>query len=407
MGSIPYEPDAVKPFDPIVSSFLVSQRDWLDEPVLNSWKSDPAKLQTLLGVSDLHRQWVQTQPGPFSPHTDPLWLETGKIMRDAGLPWHTNNRAKLRMMEADTSSTHLGLSTSDYGWLVQNGTHIIHNAWPMSGTRPVKAFEPQFQALRNLLDLARDMAVRDNAPRIGFQLVSSIGVVGHSKESRVLEQRVPLDSVLPIGYCEAKWMCERMLDETLHKFPHVFRTMVVRPGQIAGSSTSGFWNPVEHFAFLVKSSQTLRAWPDFGGVLQWVPVDDVANTLVDLLQIGIRDPPEPYPVYHIDNPVGQPWKLMSPVLAEALAIPPDRIIPFGRWVKLVRQSPLPAETWNPAARLIDFLDSNFERMSCGGLILDTKRSREHSRTLAAMGPVGAVIARKYIEGWKQMGFLAA
>ncbi|KAF4943417.1 hypothetical protein FGADI_13435 [Fusarium gaditjirri] len=336
----------------------------------------------------------------------PVEERQDEAFRSRGITLTSGQRSKLRILEVDASSSHLGLSSSDYEWLVQNGTHIIHNAWPMSGTRPVKAFEPQFQALRNLLDLARDMSRREDAPRITFQLVSSIGVVGHFNAPRVPEERVSLESVLHIGYCEAKWACERILDQTLHKHPGVFDAMVVRPGQIAGSSKSGFWNPIEHFAFLVKSAQSLRAWPDFDGVVQWVPVDNVAHTMVDLLYLGDLNRPEPHPVYHIDNPVGQPWKVMSQALAGALDIPPQRIIPFSRWVKLVRNSPLPADTWNPAVRLIDFLDSNFERMSCGGLILDTVKAQKHSSTLSAQGPVTTEIAVKYIKYWKESGFLA-
>ncbi|CVL03420.1 probable polyketide synthase [Fusarium mangiferae] len=336
----------------------------------------------------------------------PVEERQDEAFRSRGITLTSAQQSKLRILEVDASSSNLGLPTSDYEWLVQNGTHIIHNAWPMSGTRPVKAFEPQFRALRHLLDLARDMSRRKDVPRITFQLVSSIGVVGHFNSSRGPEERVSLGSVLHIGYCEAKWACERILDQTLHKHPDVFDAMVVRPGQIAGSSKSGFWNPIEHFAFLVKSAQSLRAWPDFDGVVQWVPVDNVANTMVDFLYLGDIDRPEPHPVYHIDNPVGQPWKVMSQALAAALDIPPRRIIPFSRWVKLVRNSPLPADTWNPAARLIDFLDSNFERMSCGGLILDTMKAQKHSSTLSAQGPVTTEIAVKYIRYWKESGFLA-
>jgi nucleoside-diphosphate-sugar epimerase len=206
-----------------------------------------------------------------------------------------------------------------------------------------------------------------------------------------------------------------MVDETLHRGESArrfFRPMVVRPGQIAGSRESGVWNPVEHFAFLVKSAQALRAWPNFDGVLQWVPVNDVAAAMVDLLRVedlggGGVPVPEAYPVYHIDNPVGQPWKEMSPVLARELGVPGERVVPFREWVTLVRRSPLPAETDNPAARLIDFLDQNFERMSCGGLILDTTKAKEHSPTMAALGPVSAEVARCYVAAWKKMGWLHA
>lgn len=311
-------------------------------------------------------------------------------------------RAKLRVIETDTSKSQLGLPPREYAGLVQNVTHIVHNAWPMSGTRPVGAFEPQFQTMRNLLDLAREAATMRTDLRMGFQFVSSIGVVGFSGETRVTEHRVPLSAVLPSGYGEGKWVCERMLDDTLHKYPGLFRPIVVRPGQIAGSSKSGYWNPVEHFAFLVKSSQSLGVWPDLDGVMQWVPVDHCGAIAADLA----LNPDAAHPIYHIDNPVGQPWKQMSPVLARELRIPAGNIIPFQSWIKRVRTSPLP-ESENPAARpgMAEFLGSHFERMSCGGLVLDVSRAKEHSATMASEGPVSLDLAVKYVEAWRSMGFL--
>ncbi|RMZ82270.1 hypothetical protein DV738_g1891, partial [Chaetothyriales sp. CBS 135597] len=334
--------------------------------------------------------------------SEPVTKRQAEAFSSRGIQLSASASAKLRVLETDTSKPWLGLPPAEYTWLVQHGTHIVHNAWPMSGTRPIKAFEPQLQALRNLLDLARDMATTrkdadaSNKVRIGFQFVSSIGVVGFAGQPRVLEQRVPISAVLPGGYTEAKWAGERMLEETLHKYPHLFRPMVVRPGQISGSTSSGVWNPVEHFAGLVKSAQSLRAWPDFDGVLQWLPVDVCARAMTELLlQIG---------VYHLDNPVGQPWKDMSPVLAAALDIPPHAIIPLKQWILRVRRSPLP-ETENPAVRLADFLHDHFERMSCGGLILDTTHAQQHSETMARQGPVSAEIAQRYVAAWKKMGFL--
>lgn len=135
-------------------------------------------------------------------------------------------RAKLRVIETDTSKAQLGLPPREYSALVQNVTHIVHNAWPMSRTRPVGAFEPQFHTMRNLMDLTREAATTRSDLRMGFQLVSFIGVVGFCGESRVMEQRAPLSAVLPSGYGEGKWVCERMLDATLHKYPGLFRSRV-------------------------------------------------------------------------------------------------------------------------------------------------------------------------------------
>lgn len=314
-------------------------------------------------------------------------------------------RGKLRVYDTDTSKPKLGLSVEEYAWLAQHGTHIIHNAWPMSGTRPLKAYEIQIRVMRNLLDLARDMATTTNLHKVGFQLVSSIGVVGFSDGPNVLEQPVPMASVIPSGYNEGKWVCERMLAETLRRYPQFFRASVARPGQISGSTASGVWNPVEHFPFLVKSAQALKAFPDLQGVLHWLPVDRSAGVMVDLLRLDDRnDTAEVAQVYHIDNPVGQPWKNMSAVLAAALEIPSHGIIPFQDWVKRVRQSPL-SEKENPAARVIGFLESHFERMACGGIILDTERSSADSETMARQGPVSDEVVRSYVSAWKMSGFL--
>jgi len=96
---------------------------------------------------------------------------------------------------------------------------------------------------------------------------------------------------------------------------------------------------------------------------------------------------------------------MIPVLADELYIPQENIVPFDEWVKRVRNFPGSVELDNPAAKLIEFLDSNFIRMSCGGLLLDTAKGREHSSTLANVTPVSENVARRYIQAWKDVGFL--
>ncbi|KAI1325187.1 putative polyketide synthase [Xylariaceae sp. FL0255] len=326
-------------------------------------------------------------------------------------------RSKLQVYDTDTSKPQLGLQADEYAWLAREGTHIIHNAWPMSGTRTLKAYETQIRVMRNLLDLARDMATITTTDdlsvhickRVGFQFVSSIGVVGFSSDGRqshrVLEQAVPMAAVMPGGYNEGKWVCERMLAETLGRYPRLFRASAVRSGQISGSTLSGVWNPVEHFPFLVKSARALKLWPDLQGELHWLPVNKSAGSMVDLLKIDeMAEEEGGYRVYHIDNPIGQSWKSMSAVLASTLDIPPNRIIPFRDWAERVRQSPLSGAE-NPAAGALDFLESHFERMACGGIVLDTRQSSEDSETLAVQGPITEDLVRAYVSAWKASGFL--
>ncbi|KAJ6443315.1 polyketide synthase [Purpureocillium lavendulum] len=316
---------------------------------------------------------------------------------------------KLTVWETDLSKPLLGLPRGDYEALLQS-TLIIHNAWLMNAKWPIKRFEPQLQIMRNLLDLA--LAASDETQaKVNFLFVSSIATVGHwplhTGNPNVPEERMAIESVLPTGYGDAKYICERMLDETLHRYPERFRAMTVRPGQVAGSSKSGYWNTMEHLSFLVKSSQTLNALPQLGGLLSWTPVDTVAGTIVDL--VTLADDRDPYPIYHIDNPIRQLWQDMLPVLADALGIPGDGQVELEEWVQRVKNHPRKGvegpDGDNPALLLVDFLESNFVRMSCGGLLLGTTKAREHSGTLASCGPVEEELTRLFVQSWKDKGFL--
>lgn len=311
--------------------------------------------------------------------------------------------SKLEIVETDTGSPMLGLEQDQYDDIASRITHVVHNSWPMSGKRPLKGFESQFKTMRNLLDIT-SAAVSAQGIMVGFQFVSSTAVVGHQPtvtgKTLVLEERVETAAgVLSNGYGDAKWTCERMLDQTLHKYPQTFRAMTVRPGQIAGSRTSGYWNQMEHLTFMVQSSQALRAFPALEGILSWTPVNDVAAVLCDLVT-HFTSPS--HPVYHVDNPVRQPWAEMTKVLAEAIG---SEVIPFDEWLQRVRSYPSSAASENPAAKLIEFFEHEFTRMSCGALLLDTSLACEHSESLKAVGPLSADLVRRYVDSWKLAGVL--
>lgn len=110
------------------------------------------------------------------------------------------------------------------------------------------------------------------------------------------------------------------------------------------------------------------------------------------------------PFYHIENPTRQPWQEMIEILGDALGVPRGNVIPFEDWLDAVRGFKGLIKD-NPAKPLADFLSRNFVRMSCGGLILDTTRSRAHSPTLRKLGHVSREMVLKYIQAWKSMGFV--
>ncbi|TLD07525.1 hypothetical protein PgNI_10831 [Pyricularia grisea] len=323
------------------------------------------------------------------PHSDAAARQHEAVLAKTGMdlndPRHASARSKLVVWETDLSQPALGLDDAAYQDLTRSAGEIVHNGWLMTLSRGVGGFEPQLRIMRRMLDLARDAALRQPAAAVVFQFVSSVAVVGRAPAGAVSEERVRgVDSVLPAGYAEAKWACELMVDATLHdpRWGAAFRPMAVRLGQIAASRATGYWNEAEHVSFMIKSSLTLGMLPRLGGVLSWTPVEDVAGTLVDLLAA-----PRPYPVYHVDNPVRQPWGDMIALLSRELGLDGECTIPFGEWVRRVRE--LGAVTGNPAYVLVDFLEANFEHISCGGMLLETSHSREHSETMRQVRPFHA------------------
>ncbi|KAK2032994.1 citrinin polyketide synthase [Colletotrichum zoysiae] len=352
-----------------------------------------------------------------------------QAMTEKGIPINQQTAAKMVVLEADLAKPQLGLPEEDYAQLVSSTTHIIHNAWPMCFKWPVQRFEPCLKGLLNLLILSRRAtnyrrSHHDPAFKMTFQFISSIAVVGHypllTGKAAIPEERMTLSSVLPTGYGDAKYICECLLDETLHKDTSRFHAMSVRLGQIAGASKTGIWSKAEHVPFLIKSSQTLRALPDFGdgSVMSWTPVDVVAQTCVDLLFQPTeqkRKDQACYPFYNIDNPIRQLWSEVMGVLAEELT-PGARlsVVPFEDWIRLVREyKPPPScgrekpgpDMMNPASLLADFFEHDFRRMSCGGVLLGTTQTREHSKTLARYGAVDKEYLQLVVRSWRQRGFL--
>ncbi|KAF3088851.1 hypothetical protein TWF569_008890 [Orbilia oligospora] len=74
------------------SIFESSQVQWIDDPVITSWRNPNHKIYNILAsANELLEKWTSiASHTPFSPLSDPLWLETGRILKDVGLPWHNN-----------------------------------------------------------------------------------------------------------------------------------------------------------------------------------------------------------------------------------------------------------------------------------------------------------------------------
>ncbi|KAJ5802121.1 uncharacterized protein N7503_004571 [Penicillium pulvis] len=319
-------------------------------------------------------------------------------LRERGIEPNEQLWEKTEVFEAKSSNTALGLRTEQYQLLQDQVTHIVHNAWPMSFKRSFQTFEPQFRTLRNLLELCRESKY---GARLMF--ISSIGVIGRHPNTYadrpVLEDPMrDSHGSLTFGYSLAKHHCEQIIQQAIEQDASL-QASYVRVGQMTGSQNFGLWNTEEHFPALLRTSQTIGALPQLHGLASWLPLDIAAATVSDL----ILDPAHPRMVYHIENPVRQPWHELLGYLSTHLGLP---TIPYKEWLSRM-ETTADSEQGppNPAKKLKEFFEEDFLHMSCGSVVMSTSSTTFVSAALRSATPVSPETLLLYIEQWRRAGFL--
>ena len=186
--------------------------------------------------------------------------------------------AKVEVFDTNTAAKHFGLSETSYQKLARETTHIIHIAWPMNFKMGISSFRPAFSTLQNLVQLASDAHFYNPWKRPKLLFASSISTVGnypHIEGTRFVPESVVEDHrwSLELGYAQAKLVCEMIVQRASEDHPEI-EVGITRIGQMSGSS-SGYWNPHEHFAALVASSQIHGKIPNLHGVSYRIGLDFV------------------------------------------------------------------------------------------------------------------------------------
>ncbi|KAG6354789.1 hypothetical protein INS49_003870 [Diaporthe citri] len=314
-------------------------------------------------------------------------------------------RTKVAFAKGDPSATRLGLPGGAYEGLCSKVTHILHAAWPVDFQRPLESFKSQFSFLQNLLQLARGAHISQPLVKPRLLFVSSIAAVGEYptvRGSHVVPEEVITDPLCTssLGYGKAKLVCERVLAKAAEDWSAEMEVSYVRTGQLSGSESSGYWNAKEHIPALIKISHETGVFPLLHGTLSWLPVNVAAAAMADLLL-------SPNPVnlaYHVENPVRQDWTAVMTAIANELGHPASCLVEFEEWTRLVGQKTSANRDFGTEA-LMDFLLKDFQRMSAGGIVLDTSRAREVSTTLRNADAVSVETIAKYVKAWKTSGLL--
>ena len=337
------------------------------------------------------------------------------VLDKMGIMISESGWSKIEHLCWDASAESFGLSGPEYEKLAVTVSHIFHGAWPMDFRRSLISFEAHIKAVGDFIQLGRDIHRTRPHCRPRVVLASSIAVVGRYAPTVIPEQTTAdPDTPLPMGYAEAKWVCEKIFESAFIGLKDEIEPRIVRIGQLSGSQLTGFWTTQEHVAALIKASQSLGAMPDLVGVsppaskvifedlltnilqtLSWLPVDRAARVISQLL---LRPLPEKL-FFHVENPVRQPWSDAITIIERKLGILSANRLPFITWLKQAMDK----DAINPS--LLDFLKNHFLHMSGGGIVLDTKNSRTVSPTLKASGAVEMDTINLYIDYWRSIDYL--
>lgn len=335
-------------------------------------------------------------------------------------------------LQSDLAQPYFGLPPSIYASLLQDVTHIVHNAWKVDFNHSIESFiTPYIYSVRQLIDFSSRSA---HGALIFF--ISTIGAVmswNSNHKGKVPEQIVE-DWTVPqeMGYAESKHVAEKLLATAAREAR--IQSVICRVGQIAGPTTiQGMWNKQEWLPSIIASSIHLGLLPASLGpmeIVDWIPVDVLAQIITELMKTSTNRTPtvvsqatgsaeevtkhhhifsdnhhlELPLVYHTVNPSKILWSDILPSLQSRFSMSVLDVVPLPSWIDALRRSYSDTDnvSQNPALKLLDFLE-DLEKQSSAGLepvVLETINTEKQSQTMAALGPISQEWVDNWIRQWQ-------
>ena len=295
----------------------------------------------------------------------------------------------------------LGQKASMYWELMDSVDIIIHNAWKVDFNHTLESFEDvHLRGVRNFIDFSLK-SVRK--PHIYF--VSSVSACTNVGEGGKVPEAVPerYESALNMGYGESKLVAERILQIAVAKAG--VKASVLRLGQVAGpvdeAGLGGEWNKHEWFPALVKTSKTLGCIPTDLVDPDWVPIDRLADIMVEII--------------HNECNVSQVYNLVSPRLGNWADMAKAMKRAFGKgvreatlkeWVDMLERGGKEKADYEgkPALKILPFYKSMLEGKSAGlgkgALKYETVHGEAGSRRMAELQGVSGAWMEKWLKQWK-------
>ncbi|KAF3402982.1 Iterative polyketide synthase afoE [Talaromyces pinophilus] len=272
------------------------------------------------------------------------FVRSRSVWRNHGQSHDDEHEGKIERVSVDYTRPRFGLSEDVYSQLLLDVNVIICLAWKVDFNVSLQAFEADcIHSIRAFVDF--NLQSRLN-PRIVFAS-STIYALSHACIQGA--STVPEDIISPPSidtgtwYGQSKEVAERILAYSAkHSGVPV---SILRLGQNSSAeeeSSTSSWLNQEWIPSLVHTSKTLKVVPNLKTPINWVPVDRMANIILDLTFVG-KDPSKSSDdenrarqasVYNIVHPRPIPWSRFAQVLSQML--PGCKIVTLRQWIEIVK-----------------------------------------------------------------------
>ncbi|KAL4894145.1 hypothetical protein BDV59DRAFT_207202 [Aspergillus ambiguus] len=309
---------------------------------------------------------------------------------------------KLTIYKSSLAEPNMGLDGTVYTELLESVDAIIHAAWKVDFNQSLDAFDDtDIRGMKNLVDFT----IRSANAHLHF--ISSIGTVGNwSPKMGPSVPEAPIEDcapVVPNGYSESKYICERICFEAARRSS--ISATVYRVGQIAGPvATHGKWNPQEWLPTLIATSKAMGKIPATLGsaVVDWIPVDMFSEILVEIIQSRHSERGDALcAFFHLVNPSIQPWSSLIPAVKKLYRV---EEVEYHEWLTELEKTrdPTAEDVKNkPALKLLPFYRGLLKDSPQLGLplALDTCQTQNASKKMQSMGPITSKMMENWLMQW--------
>jgi thioester reductase-like protein len=298
--------------------------------------------------------------------------------------------SRVTCVPGDLAKPGLGLAPTDQRVLADALDTIVHCGASVNFVFPYEALAASnVGGTLEVLRLA-------SAARARLHYVSTVGVfAGRDGEPVAETARSERPEQLPLGYMQAKWVAEELVDAARSRG---LPTTVFRPGTIAGHAVNGAFNPDDFLCVLIKGCIQLGLAPATDVSVNLVPVDYVSRALVTLALTAER----PAPSYHLVSRRATPWSDIVQWI-RALGYPLVEL-PYAQWRRVVLERA--HETGNALVPLLPLFSAHD---TSDWLLLppydDALARRDLADTGISCPPIDAALFRRYIERFVVSGYL--